>query len=92
MRNGDNYDVIFPYRPNLQYLVIFIPVFISVPVVPSAIYYYSVLPSWSNSEQDFNNIKQVLVRYGALSPQEIEVFSNSNISDSKYYAREARYG
>lgn len=65
---------LFLYRPNLQYLALFITTFISVPALTSAIYYYSILPSWSNSEQDFHNIKQVLVRYGVLSPKEFEYF------------------
>lgn len=80
---------LFPYRPNLRYLALFIPTFISVPVLTSAIY-YSILPSWSNSEQNFQNIKQVLVRYGNLSSIESNSFSNNTISNSSNsYTKEA---
>ena len=82
--------MIFPYRPDPKYLALFIPASISVPVLTSAVYYYFILPSWyQNSEQDFHNIKQVLVRYGELSPGQTEAFSNSNISSNKSYVREA---
>jgi hypothetical protein len=81
---------IFPYRPEWKYTAIFMLIIIIVPLITSFIYYYVILPDWElHSDQHFQNIKQVLVRYGNLSSKESDSFSNNNISSSNSYAKEA---
>jgi hypothetical protein len=82
---------IFPYRLEWKYSAILMPAIIIVPVITSVIYYYVILPDWEgHSVQHFQNIKQVLVRYGNLSSKESDSFSNNNISSSRNsYAKEA---
>ena len=83
---------ILPCKPEVTYLAIFLFATVSIPSFTSYFFYNIVLPDWSqpNSEDDFHNIKQILVRYGNLSSKESEEFSSSNIlGHSNSYAREA---
>lgn len=72
---------IFPYRPEVKYLAIFLPLIVSIPVVTTVIFYYCLLPVWFKpNPEEFQNIKGILVKYGALSSSDGEKFSFSNIS------------
>ena len=77
----DNQNPIFPYRPELKYLSIFLPVIVSIPVITTVIFYYFLFPAWLTNSEEFQNIKNILVKYGNLSYNEGEKFSVSNISN-----------
>jgi hypothetical protein len=84
----------FPYRPEAKYLAIFLPAILSIPVMTTVIFYYFLLPAWSEpSSQEFQNIKGILVKHGNLSSNQGEKFSLRNIStfslSSNSYAGEA---
>lgn len=68
MKSGQPDNQIFPYRPERKYAAIFLPIVISIPLITMAIFYYFLFPTWlTNPEEEFQNIKNVLVKYGELT-------------------------
>ena len=85
MKSDQPFSKRFPYRPEVKYLAIFLPVIVSIPVMTTVIFYYLLLPAWSEpSSQEFQNIKGILVEHGNLSYNEGEKFSLRNISNIKH--------
>jgi hypothetical protein len=75
----------------VKFLIIFLPVIVSIPVGTYVIFYSLLLPGWLEpNPKAFHNIKETLVKYGNISSKKGDEFSYKNISGSNYsYTKKA---
>jgi hypothetical protein len=72
------------------YVTTFVAAIILIPLVTTSVYFYVVLEDWrKNPEIHFQNIKEVLVKYGNISQAESENFTYDNIKNNAKYAQDA---
>ncbi len=81
----------FDHRPNIRYVIFFILAIILIPIITYIIFYFVVFPDWSTADlqNSFQDIKEILVRFGNLSEQEGQSFSYSNVTSHMDYVDEA---
>jgi hypothetical protein len=82
---------LFPYHPEVKFLIIFLSVIVSIPIVTYVIFYFLILPGWLEpNPKEFHNIQETLVKYGNISSKKSDELSYSDISGSNYsYTKEA---
>ena len=72
-------------------MIFFILAIVLIPIFTYIIFYNVVFPEWSTADiqGNFEDIKEILVRFGNLSVQESQSFSYSNITSNEDYVDEA---